>query len=227
MNNKELEDFDKFAHQYKTVLDSSIKLSGESGEYFFKYKAEYITRCVGKGFSGRILDYGCGVGLLSEILLNYLPNAVVDGVDISAASIEHVPTPLKEQGHYTSDMGQLGQDYDLVIIANVLHHIEALQREAAVSRIRKLIKSEGRIIIFEHNPFNPLTRRVVRESPLDTGVVLLPFSETLHYLKNAGFKDLKLDYIVFFPKSLSSLRWAEPFLAWVPLGAQYVCLGRV
>jgi 2-polyprenyl-3-methyl-5-hydroxy-6-metoxy-1,4-benzoquinol methylase len=222
-----LEDFDKFAQSYETVLDESIKLSGEGGEYFSNYKAEFIARCLGRDFFGRVLDYGCGIGLLSEVLLKHLPHAVVDGVDISAASIERVPGTLKNQGFFTSDINRLDGGYDLIVMANVLHHIEAPEREGMVAKIRKLLKNEGRIIIFEHNPFNPLTRKVVRESPLDTGVVLLPYSETLSYLKKAGFKNIRLNYIVFFPKFLSVLRWAEPFLSWVPVGAQYAGIGQV
>jgi 2-polyprenyl-3-methyl-5-hydroxy-6-metoxy-1,4-benzoquinol methylase len=224
---EKLEDFDKFAKVYETVLNDSIKLSGENGEYFSNYKAEYIARCVGRDFSGRILDYGCGIGLLSEVLLKYFPHAVIDGVDISAASITNVPAPLKKQGRFTPDMNTLKQDYDLIVMANVLHHIEAPQREGVIAKIKDLVKNKGRIIIFEHNPLNPLTRRIVRDSPLDTGVVLLPNSETLLYLKKAGFGNIQLDFIVFFPKFLSSLRWAEPYLSWLPLGAQYASTGQV
>ena len=227
MINEKLENFDKFAGEYKTILDESLKLSGEKGEYFSEYKANCIARCVGKDFSGKILDYGCGIGLLSEILLKHFPHATIDGADISAASIEQVPAYLKKQGHFTSDVNLLPQDYDLIVITNVLHHIEAPERGAVIAKLQKLIKNKGKIMVFEHNPFNPLTRKIVRESPLDKGVVLLPFPETLSYLKKAGFKHLQLNYIVFFPKFLSGLRKYEPWLAWLPLGAQYTAIGQV
>lgn len=227
MKKNQLENFDKFAHDYKTILDDSLKISGEKGEYFSKYKANYISRRIGVNFTGRILDYGCGIGLISEVLLKTFPKAQIDGFDISAASIEQIPSHLKTQGHFTSDINRLNQDYDLIVIANVLHHIEPVEREGVVARLKQLVKNNGRIIIFEHNPINPLTRKIVRESPLDTGVVLLPFGETLSYLKKAGFKNRKLNYIVFFPQVFSALRWSEPFLSWLPLGAQYAAIGYV
>ena len=222
-----MEDFDKFAHDYKTILDDSIKLGGEKGEYFSTYKANYVSRHIGKDFAGKILDYGCGIGLLSKDLLIHLPHAKVDGFDVSVASIEHVPENLKKQGHFTSDLNLLAQDYDLIVIANVLHHIELPQRAAVIAKLKKLVKNEGKIIIFEHNPFNPLTRKIVKDSPLDKGVILLPFPEVLSYLKKAGFKKLQSNYIVFFPKFLANLRPAEPYLSWLPLGAQYVAMGQV
>ena len=221
-----LESFDKYAHEYKTILDKSVRFSGEKGEYFSKYKANYVSRYMGKSFSGKILDYGCGVGFLSEILLKYLPNAAIDGFDVSTASIRYVPAYLKKQGHFTSDIGQLSNDYDLIVVANVLHHVESDERKEVIAKLKKLVKNNGKIIIFEHNPINPLTRKIVKNSPLDKGVILLPFSETLCYLKNAGFNNTQLNYIVFFPKFLSVLRWSEPFLSWLPIGAQYAVIGQ-
>jgi len=222
-----VEDFDKFAHDYKTILDKTLKYGGEKEEYFSAYKADCINRCVGNNFSGKILDYGCGVGLLSKTLLKKFPQSSVDGYDISTTSIEHVPNYIKEQGHFTSDMNTLNQDYDLIVVANVLHHIKSPIRESVVTTFSKLIKNKGKIIIFEHNPFNPLTCKIVRDSLLDKGVVLLPFSETLYYLKKAGFKNIRLSFIVFFPRFLSALRWAEPLLFWFPLGAQYTAIGEI
>lgn len=227
MKKEKLENFDKFAHEYKTILDKSLKVGGEKVEYFAMYKADFVSRCAGKDFSGKILDYGCGIGLLSEVLLKHFLQATVDGYDVSAASIEHVPGYLKKQGHFTSDINLLSQDYDLIVIANVLHHIESPDRKAEIAKLKKLVKNGGKIIIFEHNPFNPLTRKIVKDCPLDKGVVLLPSSETLFYLKNARFQNIQLNYIVFFPKILSALRWAEPFLSWLPLGAQYAAIGEV
>ena len=221
-----MEDFDKFAHDYKAILDKSLELGGETGEYFSKYKADYIARHIGKDFRGKILDYGCGIGLLSAILSNNFPYASINGFDVSALSIEHVPETLKKKGQFTSDQNLLTRDYDLIVIANVLHHIEPKDRQAVITQLKGMIKAQGKIIIFEHNPLNPITCKVVRESPIDKGVVLLPSVETLSYLRNAGFKDLQLKFIVFFPKFLSALRWAEPILSWLPLGAQYTAIGR-
>jgi 2-polyprenyl-3-methyl-5-hydroxy-6-metoxy-1,4-benzoquinol methylase len=226
MDKEQLDDFDKFAHDYKAILDKSLIFGGEKGEYYSRYKAEYIARYVGTNFSGKILDYGCGIGLLSEVLLKHFPQASVDGYDVSAASIGHVPDFLKKQGSFTSDLSHLVAGYDLIIMANVLHHVEIVDREKEIAKLKKLVNNKGRVIVFEHNPFNPLTRKLVRDSSLDKGVVLIPSSEILFYFKNAKFQNIQLNYIVFFPKSFSALRRAEPYLSWLPLGAQYSVIGQ-
>jgi 2-polyprenyl-3-methyl-5-hydroxy-6-metoxy-1,4-benzoquinol methylase len=221
------EEFDQFAQDYKSVLDQSLKLGGETGDYFAEYKALYTARRLGNNFSGKILDYGCGIGLLAQVLLKHLPQAVIHGYDVSALCLEQVPSHLKDQGLYTSDVNSLSKDYDLIVIANVFHHIVPALRLDVIIKLKGLLKATGRIMIFEHNPLNPLTCKIVRESPLDKVVVLLSGRETVSYLKNAGFEVRTLDYIVFFPKFLSALRWAEPFLCWLPVGAQYVIIARL
>lgn len=221
MEKEELEDFSKFAHEYKSLVDKGLKFGGEKGEYYSEYKAKWMKRYLGEDFSGKILDYGCGIGVLSDVLLKYFPHAAIDGFDVSAASIEYVPAHLKAQGCFTPEMKDLGQTYDVIVIANVLHHVEKNEREGVIAQIRKKVRKDGKVFIFEHNPYNPLTCKIVKDSPLDRGVVLLPSFETLRYLKKAGFKGTGLKYIVFFPKIMSALRWAEPFLSWFPLGAQY------
>jgi len=226
MTQEPLDDFDKFARDYKAILDKSLKFGGEKGEYFSAYKAGFIARQLGRGFQGKILEHGCGVGLLSQDLLRQFPGSTVDGYDVSALSIGHVPPNLKHQGCFTPDFDQLAGGYDLIVVANVLHHIETPEREKEIVRLKKLLKSGGRIIIFEHNPLNPLTRKIVRDSPLDHGVVLLPSTETILYLKNAGFLNIKRSYIVFFPRIFSVLRWLEPYLSWLPWGAQYALMGQ-
>src|SRR5437660_5276538 len=84
-------DFDRFSSDYRQILDRSVAVSGERAEYFAEYKARYIARVVGSNFNGKILDYGCGVGLLAGFLKKHLPGAAIHGYDLSRQSIDMVP----------------------------------------------------------------------------------------------------------------------------------------
>ena len=62
--------------------------------------------------------------------------------------------------------------------------------------------------------------------PFDKDVVLLARSEISQYVEKAQLRLIRRDYIVFMPRILSWLRLLEPWLAWLPLGAQYALIGE-
>lgn len=214
-------EFDAFAATYEQALDASIGITGESFDYFARYKAAYVARNVARRGPAKILDYGCGVGLLSRHLRDLMPGKRVDGFDPSVESIARVGSELRSQGIFTSDVKEVGRDYDTIVIANVLHHVKPQERQELIRGAVSRLGAGGKLVIFEHNPLNPLTRRAVSQCVFDGDAILLPQQETRSYFSDREFR-LRRDYIVFFPRVLSWLRPLEPFLAWCPLGAQYV-----
>jgi len=105
---------------------------GEDSAYFAAYKARYLRKVLPDSFSGKTLDFGCGVGLLSHFLKAYLPAIRLDGFDVSRDSIGKVDDDLRSQGHFTSSAEDLDHDYALIVVANVMHHILPRQREEVV-----------------------------------------------------------------------------------------------
>lgn len=213
-------EFDAFAATYEESLDASIGITGESFDYFARYKAEYIARNVLSAGPAKILDYGCGVGLLSRHLRDLMLGKRVDGFDPSVESIARVSAELRSEGIFTSDLDEIGRDYDAIAIANVLHHVRPPERQELIDGVASRLVPGGKLVIFEHNPMNPLTRRVVSQCVFDEDAILLPQRETRRYFRAEKFR-VRRDYIVFFPRFLSWLRPLEPSLAWCPLGAQY------
>jgi SAM-dependent methyltransferase len=155
-----------------------------------------------------------------------LPGARVDGYDVSSQSLEHMDPALRSQGDFVTSTSELRGNYEVVMMANVLHHIEPVKRQAAVAEAAGLLAEGGRLIIFEHNPANPLTRRAVAACPFDEHAILLRPGETENYLKRSGMEAIALDYIVFFPHMLSWLRPMEGALRWCALGAQYAACAK-
>lgn len=221
-----MEHFDRFSREYRETLDRGIRISGENSGYFADYKARYIAEIVSRDFAGKVLDFGCGIGLLSSSLKERLPGAVIHGYDISEESVGMISDELLSQGLFTSDSSRLHNDYALIIISNVMHHIMLEKRLGTVTKLRERLSAGGRLIMFEHNPLNPLTRWVVGHCPFDRDAALLPSREAEAYLVRSGLHIKRRDYIVFFPRVLSWLRFLEPFLRRVPLGAQYALVAE-
>lgn len=217
-------EFDSYAARYEELLSHSIKFSGENPEYFAAYKASYLRRLLPSAAS-RVLDYGCGIGMLSRQLKLHFPKAQVDGFDLSLESLARIDPALLAQGTFISDLPCLGRDYDLIVMANVLHHVVPAERQDLVSEVASRLALGGKLVIFEHNPWNPFLRWAVARCPFDEDAILLRRKESTKYLTQAGLST-RYDYIVFFPRWLSVLRRFEQLLLRFPLGAQYAVVGQ-
>jgi SAM-dependent methyltransferase len=213
-------EFDRFAANYRSALDRSIAIGGESSEYFTEYKAAYIDRFLGDGPKA-ILDFGCGVGLLSSALARRRSNDTLHGFDVSVESLDQVEPGLRERGVFTSSLDALRRDYDLIVVSNVMHHLPVAIRQATISDLASRLAHGGSLLVIEHNPLNPVTRWVVSHCEFDDDAILLPPSEVRRYFAEAGLQTPRRDYILFFPRLLARLRGMERSLAWCPAGAQY------
>ena len=80
-------------------------------------------------------------------------------------------------------------------------------------------------MVYEHNPWNPLTVQAVNTCPFDRNAVLVKAADMERRLRAAGFAKVRTRYRVFFPRALRWLRPLESRLGRVPLGAQYYTLG--
>ena len=213
-------EFDQFASNYKSVLDRSVALGGESSEYFIEYKAAYIDQLLGAA-PRKILDFGCGVGALSAALAQRRARDVIHGYDVSTDSLDQIEPALRAHGVFTSCLDDLHRDYSLIVLSNVMHHIPPEQRRATIDDLAARLALGGRLLVIEHNPLNPLTRWVVAHCEFDDDAVLLWPGEVRDYFSAAHLREPRRDYMLFFPRALSSLRGLEKSLRWLPLGAQY------
>ena len=89
---------------------------------------------------GRILDVGCGDGLLASLLQQDKPNTSITGIDVMVRPAAHIPVELFDG----RSIPFADASFDAVIFVDVLHHTDApmiLLREAArVARKAVVIK---------------------------------------------------------------------------------------
>ncbi|MSP92709.1 MAG: class I SAM-dependent methyltransferase [Myxococcales bacterium] len=216
-----MSEFDAFARDYRTVLDGSVG----SAEYFAARKVAWLQRTLPATFSGRVLDFGCGVGLLAAAIDRAFPHCRLVGSDVSADSLAAVPADLRARHTFVSDPRAIGDGFEVVVLANVLHHVPPPQRDAVLADLAGRLVAGGRLAVFEHNPFNPATRLVVARCPFDEDAILLSPREAVRRLRAAGLCRLATAYLAFLPPALG--RWAgiDRALGWCPAGAQYVASG--
>ncbi len=226
MARKAFDDFDGFAKDYRQIHNESIRSCGADSDYFSEQKIEEVRK-LETTFAPRVLDLGCGDGNSAIFFRKYFPGCEYTGLDTSEVSIT-VANARKLEGlafsHYDGLNLPLSTDsFDIVFIACVLHHIDSKNHQELLTEVQRVLKPGGRLYIFEHNPFNPITRRIVKKCPFDEDAVLLSSSYTKRILEELKFQDVSIDFTIFFPRHriFNRMLWLEAHLKWLPIGGQY------
>ena len=216
--------FDEYSRTYRETLRSILKPFKKDDKFFDSIKISCIKKYVIKVNNAYdVLDFGCGVGKLTSSLAKNFQLSHVFGYDISRESL----AVAKEENaqinniHFIDEITE-DRKFDYIIAANVFHHIDSRQHIETLCTIKKLLKPKGRIIVFEHNPLNPVTRYIVSICPFDADTKLIWLNS---FMKLAGMGKLKVElrnYILFFPWQSNIFRKIEGFLRHVPLGTQYM-----
>jgi SAM-dependent methyltransferase len=222
--------FDRVGPGYEAAVARSIRFAGRPHDVYTRAKVDALLRLARQRLTGtpaRALDVGCGIGLADRHLMPYLDS--LHGVDVSEAMVEQarLRNPGVEYRFYDgSVLPYDSEQFDLVFAICVLHHVEPEARGALLRELRRVARPGGLIAVFEQNPRNPLTRRVVHTCAFDEGVELIPRPRLSESLRAAGVDVTDEEYLLVFPWRARLLQALERRLARVPLGAQYVVAGR-
>lgn len=222
--------FDSFIKNYRKNADGHLVLSGESSEFFARYKVEKLLEWFPSLLDQKlsVLDYGCGDGLMTHYFARLMPQAKIVGVDPSAKSIEAAGTLFKDIKFDVLEGEKLSYDdnsFDLISAAGVFHHIPFEEHEQWFKEVFRVLKPGGRFVLFELNPFNPLTQYVFRTSPVDQDARMLYPSYAHTMLAQYGV-NLVSKYYFFYPSWLSWMRRTEKYLTKVPLGGLYAVIAE-
>jgi len=220
-------ELDRFADEYRAQHAANIRASGESPEFFADYKvAQVAAWLVGRYPAGpEILDFGAGVGTSVPYFRKYLPHCRLTCLDVSRRSLELGRARFHDEAQFVQFDGSrvpfADASFDLVFLAGVLHHVAHHEHAALLAEIRRVLRGTGTLVVFEHNPYNPLTVHAVNSCPFDANAVLLTPRKLRRSAARAGFPRGVTQYRVFFPHALRALRPLERAMRWLPLGAQY------
>ncbi len=230
-NNDKQVSFDDYVETYRKEIQGSIDFIGQDVDFFIELKADLLAELAVKNFPEpehiKVLDIGSGVGLVDHFLKNRFKN--LKGVDVETGVVEKARINNPEIDYYLYDGLRLPFDdntFDMTFAVNVVHHVPPENWQNFLNEMYRILKPCGIAAIFEHNPANPLTRKVVAECEFDRDAVLLKHSELMSLFKSPGFEILEEKYIVFFPFKARIFRSMERLLGWLPLGAQQYVVGR-
>lgn len=216
--------FDAIAEDYHRQIAENHRVIGGHTDRLPFHKLS-IIKCVVPGPVRRVLDFGCGVGANLPAIAKAYPNATITAYDVSVKSVS-LARLFNQQAlpavHYTDQISTLAIGaFDLVLLANVLHHVHPHERESLIGRARSLLSPEGALCVFEHNPYNPVTRHLVNTCPLDDDTELMTRHAVGRLLDCQGLRIFRSGYCLFTPPRFMLPAHIEAFLYWLPLGGQH------
>jgi SAM-dependent methyltransferase len=224
--------FDQYTDSYRDAVEESIAFAGGDAARYVGAKAHILVELAGRYLSSPseldALDVGCGPGETDAFLEGAFGS--LHGVDLSAAMVERAAARNPWAAYSTYERGDplpyRDAAFDLSFAICVFHHVAPGERRALVAEMRRVTRPGGVVAIFEHNPWNPLTRKAVRDCPFDEDAELLSRPQARRLALEAGLERLDSPFIIFFPRQGERRDRIERRLGWLPLGAQYYVAGR-
>ena len=142
-NKQEIENFDKYAHEWWNKIGPYKLLHNLT-----PIRLDYITNQINVK-KKKILDIGCGGGLLSEAL-SY-KGAIVDGIDASADTILIAKNHAKEKNidikyydtYFSDYVESTDKIYDHVVCFEMIEHVD--DQKDLIDSINKITKPGSKV----------------------------------------------------------------------------------
>jgi len=219
--------FDRHASDYADSVDRSVAFTGKDSAFYAERKIQLLGELAvlhGRPLvDAAVLDVGCGTGTTDRFLRDEVRS--LRGVDVSEemVAIARAEVPGVEFSAYDgTTLPFADETFDVVVAVCVLHHVARPERPHFVAELVRVLAPGGLLAIFEHNPFNPLTRRAVSTCPLDRGVVLLSAGDVESLIDRTGAALLERRFYLFTPLSGRSGPTVDRLFRRIPLGGQHV-----
>jgi SAM-dependent methyltransferase len=223
--------YDRYRDHYEDELDRAVGFSGKRHSFFTEAKALELLRLAERNLGDLrgidALDVGCGIGLTDRYLEGRLGS--LTGVDVSPGVLERAEEANPWARYVLYDGERLPFDegsFDLTFAVCVVQVVKPAKRPRFVAELTRVTRPAGLVVVFEHNPFNPLTRLVVMRCAFGNDSTMLTLGRMAALFRRAGLAVVERGHILLFPSRGTRLQKLESRVARLPLGAQYYLAAR-
>ncbi|MBW1999035.1 MAG: class I SAM-dependent methyltransferase [Deltaproteobacteria bacterium] len=109
--------------------------------------------------SGKILDFGCGYGILANLLSLRSSSRHVRGLDRNKERISVAMRSTTDRNNIAFTLGDVGtmqiESYDGVVMTDVMHHLSERNARVILRKIRSCLRLGGILVILDvdRSPF--------------------------------------------------------------------------
>jgi SAM-dependent methyltransferase len=224
-------DYDRYRDRYREELDQAVSFAGASHDFFTRAKAEELVRLTRRHLGDPALleavDVGCGIGLTDRHLAGRF--RALTGTDVSRGVLETAARENPDVRYELAERGRLPFEngaFDLALAVCVVQVVPQTERPRFVAELARVTRLGGLVVVFEHNPYNPLTRLVVRRCEFGEDARMLGMAEAERLLRENGVAPVDRGFLLVFPSRRERVIAVERALRRLPLGAQYYVAGR-
>lgn len=222
--------FDPYSKNYNNHVNDALRITGYDTNTLIKAKLLKLQELFPDlvQFHFNLLDFGCGIGNLYESVKQFFPYVAYTGVDKSEESVNQARSRFSKSSIFHTLHSENWKDiqYDLIFSAGVFHHIPHDEHKNLLKNLSALLKPGGKVAIWEHNPLNPFTKKIVNDCIFDQEAVLIHPHWMKKDMRETPLSNIQVTYTTFFPKALAYLNVLDPYLGWFPLGGQFVITGE-
>lgn len=137
-----------------------------------------------------VADVGCNTGVLTQHIITARPEATVDAMDVNGYAIEVLKAKKLARVTATTNLDDLTEGLDVVILMHVVNQIEDLDQ--TMHTLWRKMRQGGKIIIVTHNPipskFKGLYNKIKGYKPDATMVWEPRKGELIQEMYEQGFK---------------------------------------
>jgi ubiquinone/menaquinone biosynthesis C-methylase UbiE len=229
------QEFDHYAEDYSPAGSRLYGLIGSSARTYLEVKVDHLLRTLARTQISagdprvRFLDFGCGTGDFLSVLRDRSVAWSMEGCDVSSGMLrtaaERHPELSPAVRLWNCAEDALPESaFGLITAVSVLHHIPPDNLMDTLRRLWRALSPGGVLCVYEHNPWNPVTRFMVARLPIDKNAVLISQRTLLSHVRAAGAGEPWLSNLLFFPPRLRFARRVEGVLERIPLGGQYLMM---
>lgn len=99
--------------------------------------------------SGKLLDVGCGIGVIGHEIALSNPNLEILGIDVSAESIRVANKyhSLPNEDYRCQNLEEVEEKFQCILFLDVFHHVDPSQYPKILELCKERLKPDGYIVV--------------------------------------------------------------------------------